>query len=70
METTKSYWGYIGIMEKKMETTKSYWGYIGIMEKKVETTIVCRQAGRCLCTQKTSSQHLGLSKTSSKSAAV
>ena len=48
---TSLYWGYIGIMEKKMETTwasglgfvvrlKVYdWGYIGIMEKKMETTI-------------------------------
>ena len=34
------YWGYIGIMEKKMETTMAYWGYDGIMEKKMETTIV------------------------------
>ena len=34
------YWGYIGIMEKKMETTIVYWGCIGIMEKKMETTIV------------------------------
>ena len=34
------YWGYIGIMEKKMETTIVYWGYVGIMEKKMETTIV------------------------------
>ena len=33
------YWGYIGIMEKKMETTLVYWEYIGIMEKKMETTI-------------------------------
>ena len=36
----KVYWGYIGIMEKKMETTILYlaifWGYIGIMEKKME----------------------------------
>ena len=24
-----SYWGSIGIMEKKMETTRVYWGYIG-----------------------------------------
>ena len=40
METTKIYWGYIGIMEKKMETTIMYWGYIGIMEKRMETTIV------------------------------
>ena len=30
METTIVYWGYIGIMEKKMETTIVYWGYIGI----------------------------------------
>ena len=22
------YWGYIGIMEKRMETTTVYWGYI------------------------------------------
>ena len=40
METTKAYWGYIGIMEKNMETTIVYWDYIGIMEKKEETTIV------------------------------
>ena len=33
METTILYWGYIGIMEKKMETTIIYWGYTGIMEK-------------------------------------
>ena len=33
------YWGYIGIMEKKIETTIVYWGYIGIMEKKMETTM-------------------------------
>ena len=26
METTIAYWGYIGIMEKKMETTIAYWG--------------------------------------------
>ena len=38
METTILYWGYIGIMEKKMESTIIYWGYIGIMEKKMETT--------------------------------
>ena len=24
------YWGYIGIMEKKMETTIVYWDYIGL----------------------------------------
>ena len=24
------YWGYIGIMEKKMETTVVYWAYIGV----------------------------------------
>ena len=29
METTIVYWGYIGIMEKKMETTKVYRGYVG-----------------------------------------
>ena len=40
METTIVYWGYIGIMEKKMETTIVYWGYMRIMEKKMETTIV------------------------------
>ena len=34
------YWGYIGIVEKKMETTIVHWGNIGIMEKKMETTIV------------------------------
>ena len=43
METTIVYWGYIGIMEKKMKTTIVYWGYIGIMEKKMETTM--RQLG-------------------------
>ena len=32
------YWGYTGLMEKKMETTIVYWGQIGIMEKKMETT--------------------------------
>ena len=40
LETTIIYWGYIGIMEKRMETTIVYWGYIGIMEKRMETTIV------------------------------
>ena len=39
METTIVYWGYIGIMGKKMETTIVHWGYIGIMEKKMETTL-------------------------------
>ena len=39
METTIEYWGYIGIMEKKMETTIEYWGYRGLMENKMETTI-------------------------------
>ena len=34
METTVVYWGYIGIMEKKMKTTVVYWGYIGIMNGK------------------------------------
>ena len=34
METTIVYWGYIGIMEKKMETTIVYWGYIGIIPPK------------------------------------
>ena len=29
MEATIMYWGYIGIMEKKMEATIMYWGYIG-----------------------------------------
>ena len=41
METTRIglrlYWGYIGILEKKVETTICR-GYIGIMEKKMETT--------------------------------
>ena len=38
METTIEYWGYIGIMEKKMETTKPwplllglYWGNIRVI---------------------------------------
>ena len=39
MEATIVYWGYIGIMEKKMEATIVYWGYIGIMDKKMEATI-------------------------------
>ena len=30
METTIVYWGYIGIVEKKMETTMVYWVYIGL----------------------------------------
>ena len=34
------YWGYKGMMEKRMETTIVYWGYIGTMEKRMETTIV------------------------------
>ena len=34
------YWGYLGIMEKKMETTIVYWGYLGIMEKKMEASTV------------------------------
>ena len=50
METTIVYWGYIGIMEKKMETTIVYWGYIGIMEKKMETTILGYIS--CFCTIK------------------
>ena len=29
-----SYWGYVGIMDKKMEATIVDWGCIGIMEKK------------------------------------
>ena len=33
METTIVYWGYIGILEKKMETTIVYWGHIRIMKK-------------------------------------
>ena len=53
METTIVYWGYIGMMEKKMETTIMdlyrdcmvyilgiYRGYTGIMEKKMEITIM------------------------------
>ena len=36
METTIVYWGYIGLMEKKMETTSVHKGYIGIMEKIME----------------------------------
>ena len=27
------YWGYTGIMDKKMETTTVYWGYIEMMDK-------------------------------------
>ena len=33
------YWGFIGIMEKKMQTTIVYWGYIRILEKNMATTI-------------------------------
>ena len=36
------YWGYTGIMQKKMETTIVYWGYIGIIENKMETILSCR----------------------------
>ena len=28
------YWGYIGIMEKKMESTIVYWGYMGLWKRK------------------------------------
>ena len=35
METTAVYWGYIGIMEKKMESIIVFWGNVGIMEKKI-----------------------------------
>ena len=38
MEATIVYWGYLGMMEKKVETTILYWGYVGIMEKKMKTT--------------------------------
>ena len=31
METTIVYWGYIGIMEKKMDTTIVYWMVIACM---------------------------------------
>ena len=34
------YWGYVGIVEKKMETLIVHWGCIRIMEKKMETTIM------------------------------
>ena len=30
MDTTIVYWGYLGIMEKKMDTTVVYWCYIGL----------------------------------------
>ena len=33
------YWGYIGMMVKKMEATIVYCGYIGIMEDEMETTV-------------------------------
>ena len=36
----EDYWGYIGIMEKKMETTIVYCGYKGIVGKKMKTTVV------------------------------
>ena len=32
------YWGYIGIMVKKMETTIVYWGYMSSSETKAERT--------------------------------
>ena len=38
METTRVYWGYIGIIYLGYR----YWGYIGIVEKKMETTILYR----------------------------
>ena len=38
METTVVYWGYIGIMEKKMETTIVCRGCIGTTEKNMKTT--------------------------------
>ena len=41
MIETIAYWGYIGMMEKKMEATIVYWSYIEKIEK-METTIVCR----------------------------
>ena len=28
METTVVYWGYLGIMDKRMEPTTVYWVYI------------------------------------------
>ena len=48
MHVHQFYWGYMGIMEKKMETTIVYWGYMGIMEKKMETTIVYLDGFYCL----------------------
>ena len=42
MKTTTVYWGYIGIMEKKMETTVVYWGYIGIMQTKMRVWVETR----------------------------
>ena len=38
METTIVYWGYIGIMEKRMETTIVYWNSL---ERFPETLIAC-----------------------------
>ena len=42
METTVVYWGYLGIMEKKMETTVVYWGYvcIGLMKSRDDRTLL------------------------------
>ena len=40
METTIVYWGYVGIMEKRMETTTVCWGYIGIVAQKTDETIL------------------------------
>ena len=36
METTIVYWGFIGIMEKKMEATIVYWGFIGTLKNALE----------------------------------
>ena len=47
METTIVYWGYIGIMEKKMETDIVCWYYLG--EESSETTqglFVCGDGNR------------------------
>ena len=40
METTIIYWGYIGMMEKKMETTVFRGIYVLIQEKQMETAVL------------------------------
>ena len=43
METTISYWGYIGIMENKLETTTMENQMDKKMENEMETGIICQK---------------------------